>query len=266
MPSPSIRIATLSVAASAAIAVASTGPAVLRAQTPGIREVSDATKSVVPLQTRLRFTTMIVLPEEEEILDVVCGDKDFWVISATHNLAHVKPAKEGAATNLNLITASGAVYSFLLNEKGGNSNPDLKVYVAADPDGQRLKPRYYTATQFDAVQSELAEARKNIESERRRVVDAVARYQQEYPSKLHFVYATPKYEKPFLVRAIWHDGQFTYVKTDASELPAMYEIKDGMPSLLNFEVHDGTYVVPKVIERGYLALGKARFTFAQQGR
>ena len=38
---------------------------------------------------------MIVLPEGEEILDVVCGDKDFWVISATQNMAHVKPAKEG---------------------------------------------------------------------------------------------------------------------------------------------------------------------------
>ena len=59
---------------------------------------------------------MILLPEQEEILDVVCGDRDFWVISATQNIAHVKPAKEGAATNLNLVTASGTVYSFLLTE------------------------------------------------------------------------------------------------------------------------------------------------------
>jgi hypothetical protein len=34
-----------------------------------------------------QVTTMIVLPDGEEILDVICGDKDFWVISATHNLA-----------------------------------------------------------------------------------------------------------------------------------------------------------------------------------
>ena len=52
---------------------------------------------------------MIVLPEGEEILDVICGDKDFWVITSTQNIAHVKPAKEGAATNLNLVTASGEV-------------------------------------------------------------------------------------------------------------------------------------------------------------
>ena len=77
---------------------------------------------------------MVVLPEGEEILDVICGDKDFWVISATHNIAHVKPAKEGAATNMNLVTASGAVYSFLLSEKGGAGMPDLKVYVNCRPE------------------------------------------------------------------------------------------------------------------------------------
>ena len=69
------------------------------AQTTGVREVEASARSVIPLQTRLRYTTMIVLPEDEEILDVICGDKDFWVISATHNIAHVKPAKDGATTN-----------------------------------------------------------------------------------------------------------------------------------------------------------------------
>jgi type IV secretory pathway VirB9-like protein len=250
----------LSVCATPCLSTVATG------QTPGIREVSASARSVTPVQTRLRYTTMIVLPEDEEILDVICGDKDFWIISATHNMAHVKPAKEGAATNLNLVTGSGAVYSFLLNEKGGSSTPDLKVYVTADPNEPRGKPKYYTAAQFDGVQAELLEARNAVEAERRHATDAIASYQQAYPSTLRFVYGAPKYEKPFLVRAIWHDGQFTYVNTDATELPALYEVKDGMPALVNFQVHNGTYVVPKVIERGYLALGKVQFSFAQQGR
>ena len=236
------------------------------AQTPGIRQVSDAADTVIPVQTRLRYTTMIVLPDEEEILDIVCGDKDFWVISATHNLAHVKPAKEGAATNLNLVAASGAVYSFLLNEKGGTTTPDLKVYVRADPNAPRAKPKYYTASQIESLQAELVEAHTAVDIERRRSIEAMATYQREYPSKLQFLYGVPKYEKPFLVRAIWHDGQFTYVKTDATELPVLYEMADGAPSLVNFQVRHGTYIAPKVIERGYLALGKARFSFAQQGR
>src|SRR5829696_5736377 len=114
----------------------------LRAQTTGIREVSASASSLITLQTRLRYTTMIVLPEGEEILDVICGDRDFWVISSTHNIAHVKPAKEGAATNLNLVTASGAVYSFLLSEKNGASMPDMKVYVNEDPNAPQRQPKY----------------------------------------------------------------------------------------------------------------------------
>jgi type IV secretion system protein VirB9 len=253
------------VMSSLALAVA-TLTAQTAAQSGGIREVTASARSVIPLQTRLRYTTMILLPEDEEILDVLCGDKDWWVISATHNIAHIKPAKEGAATNLNLVAGSGTVYSFLLSEKGGNSTPDLKVYVTPDPSELRGKPKYYTAAQFEAVQAELASARESIDAERRRAADAIATFQQDYPSKLQFMYGAPKYEKPFLVRAIWNDGQFTYVKTDATELPALYEVKDGTPSLLNFQVRNGTFVVPKLVDRGYLALGKAQFPFAQQTR
>ena len=164
------------------------------------------------------------------------------------------------------MTATGAVYSFLLSEKNGSGTPDLKIYVNADPSAPRGKPKYYTAAQFESVQADLVEARSAVDAERRRATEAIANYQQEYPSKLQFVYGTPKYEKPFLVRSIWHDGQFTYVKTDATELPALYEMKDGQPALVNFQVRSGTYVVPKVMERGYLALGKAQFPFAEQGR
>ena len=66
------------------------------------------------------------------------------------------------------------------------------------------------------------------------------------------------------MRAIWNDGEFTYLKTDARELPALYELKDGKPSVVNFQVHAGTYVIPKVLDRGYLALGESKFTFEQR--
>lgn len=235
------------------------------AQTAGIREVTASDRSVIPLHTKLRYTTMVVLPEDEEILDVICGDRDFWVISATQNIAHVKPAKDGAATNLNLVTASGAIYSFLLTE-GKSPQPDLKLYVTADATAPRAKPRYYSATQVSALETELTKARAEIKSVQLRSEEAMATFRREYPTTLQFVYSTPKYEKPFLVRSIWHDGQFTYIRSDARELPALYELRDGQPSLINFQVHSGTYVVPKVLERGYLALGKARFAFSRDGK
>jgi type IV secretory pathway VirB9-like protein len=232
----------------------------------GIREVSASPRSLIPLQTRLRYTTMVVLPEGEEILDVICGDKDFWVITSTQNIAHVKPAKEGAATNLNLVTASGEVYSFLLTEKNGASMPDLKVYVNADSSTPKGRPKYFSAVQVEAIQAQLEDARAGMDAANRRATESIAAFQHDYPSKLQFPYGSAKYERPFLVRSIWHDGRFTYIKSDATELPALYEVKDGKPTLVNFQVQQGTYVVPKVVDNGYLALGKERFSFAQQGR
>ena len=140
-----------------------TMPPVVSAQATGIREVSASERSLIQLQTRLRYTTMIVLPDGEAILDVICGDKDFWVITATENIAHVKPAKEAAATNLNLVTRSGAVYSFLLTEKNGAAMPDLKVYVNADPSAPTGKPKFYSAADVEEIQGELEEARASVE-------------------------------------------------------------------------------------------------------
>jgi type IV secretion system protein VirB9 len=248
-------------------AAATTAAAPQASAQTGVREVTATERSLIPLQTRLRYTTMIVLPDGEEILDVLCGDADFWVISAVHNIAHVKPAKSGAETNLNLVTASGAIYSFLLSEK--SAPPDLKVYVNGNggvANGTNGKPRYYTAAHVEALEAQLASARTAIESAERKADEAVASFRQQYPTRLQFVYGPLKYEKPFQVRAMWHDGQFTYIKADASELPALYEVKDGKPAAVNFQVQNGTYIVPKVLERGYLALGNERFPFAQQGR
>lgn len=239
-------------------------PSSTSAQIAGIREVTATDRNVIPLNTRLRYTTMIVLPEGDEILDVICGDRDFWVVSAVQNVAHVKPAKADAETNLNLVTARGTIYSFLLKEKSGTGQPDLKIYVNASQTSPSGRPKYYSAADVEKLNTELTEARNAIVSTEQRAKEAVTTATQQYPAKLRFVYGTPKYERPFLVRAIWNDGEFTYLKTDARELPALYELKDGKPSVVNFKVNAGTYVIPKVLDRGYLALGESKFTFEQR--
>lgn len=236
------------------------------AQTPGIREVTATDRSVIPLNARLRFTTMIVLPDGEEILDVICGDRDFWVISAVQNVAHVKPAKAGAETNLNLVTARGTIYSFLLNERSAGASPDLKLYVNADQVAPSGRQKYYSAAEVERLQADLTAAQEATTRAEARARETVAAAKHEFPTQLQFAYAPIKYERPFLVRAMWHDGQFTYVQSDATELPALYEIKDGKPAVLNFQVQRGTYVVPKVLERGYLALGSAKLAFETRER
>lgn len=246
------------------MAVAASGSIGTAAESTGVREVSVNERTVVNLNTRVRFTTMLVLPEGEEILDVICGDRDFWIISAADNVAHVKPAKAGAETNLNLVTARGTIYSFLLSEKSDKSQPDLKVYIVAEQLAQ-ARQKYYSAAEMERIQSELTEAREATTRAEQRAREAIAADRQAYPSRLQFPYSPVKFEKPFFVRAIWHDGQFTYLQAEARELPTLYELQDGKPSIVNFQVHDGTYVVPKVLERAYLSLGDERFSF-QQGR
>jgi len=257
-----MRIAISVLFAASMLSALAPSPAV--AQMTGIREVTASDRSVIPLNTRLRYTTMIVLPEGDEILDVICGDRDFWVISAVQNVAHVKPAKENAETNLNLVTAKGTIYSFLLKEKSGTSQPDLKIYVNANESAPNGRPKYYSAADVEKLNTELTEARNAVVKAEQRAKEAVTAATQEYPAKLKFVYGTPKYERPFYVRAIWNDGQFTYVKTDARELPALYEMKDGKPAVVNFQVRGGTYVIPKLLDRGYLALGESKFMFEQR--
>ena len=235
----------------------------LSAQAPGVREITASARSVMSVDTKIRYTTMVILPDDEEILDVVCGDRDFWVISVTQNIAHIKPAKEGAATNLNLVTASGAVYSFLLTE-GKTAEPDLKLYVTSDVPMARETPKYYSAIHVSALQTELSEAHSAIEQAQRRADETISQFKQQYPTALHFVYGVPKYEKPFYVRSIWHDGHFTYIQSDAPVLPAIYETTEDGSELVNFQVQEGTYVIPKVLDHAYLALGKARLAVRKE--
>jgi type IV secretory pathway VirB9-like protein len=235
------------------------------AQDAGVRQVTITERSVVTLNTRLRFTTMIILPQDEQLEEVICGDSDYWIISAANNIAHIKPAKQGAVTNLNLVTTAGVVYSFLLSEGDTAAPPDLKVYIARE--SARIAPPRprATDTELSDLRARLDAANNLAGAAQLRADESIAAFRRQYPSRMQFAYSYPKSQKPFFVRAIWHDGQHTYIQTDARELPALYELKDGKAAMVNFSVHDGVYVVPKVLERGYLALGNKRLII-QQGR
>ena len=59
---------------------------------------------------------------------------------------------------------------------------------------------------------------------------------------------------------MWHDGQFTYLRSNAQESPALYEIKDGKPALVAYDItEDGLYVSPGILlGDGWLQIGKER--------
>src|ERR1700730_3826623 len=59
----------------------------------GAKVIQYGDKDIVKLKTKLRYTTLIVLPKTEQILDFSCGDKDLWVVNGNLNFAYIKPAK-----------------------------------------------------------------------------------------------------------------------------------------------------------------------------
>src|SRR5205807_10375696 len=93
------------------------------------RTIKYAAKDIVLIKTKLRYTTLIVLPQNEKILDFVTGDKDFWVVDGTQNICYIKPAKQGSNTDVTLITATGNVYSFLEKEVGDSDEHDHNVFI-----------------------------------------------------------------------------------------------------------------------------------------
>src|SRR5947209_14380695 len=129
------------------------------------RVVKYSKEDIVPVRAKLRFSTLIVLPEDEEILDFTTGDKEFWIINGAHNLCYVDPAKVGIRSNLNLITASAHVYSFLLNEVSNEPNvePDLKLFIEPK-DGSSVSGNadlrgYVRAAEAEAYKKELESLR-----------------------------------------------------------------------------------------------------------
>ena len=63
---------------------------------------------------------------------------------------------------------------------------------------------------------------------------------------------------------MYHDDKFTYIQARPEETPVLYEIADGKPSLINFEYVDGVYVVRKILDRGYFAIGKEKLNFTRE--
>jgi len=237
----------------------------------GARIVKYGKEDIVPVHAKLRFSTLIVLPDEEEILDFTTGDREFWIINGSHNLCYVHPAQAGIRSNLNLITASGHVYSFLLTEISSdpNTQPDLKLFVEpkeVSASGSLLRG-YVRAADAEAYKKELdtlhTQTAAQIRAAQSHAAEEVNQFRSSYATKLRFDYVldAKAAREPFLVSAIYHDETFTYIRCGAREKPALYEIKDGKPNLVPFQLENGVYIVPKMVDSGYLAVGKKKLNF-----
>jgi len=223
------------------------------------RVVRYHANDIIAVRAKLRYTTMIQVPATEKILEVATGDKDFWIIDAVQNFCFLHPAKSGIHSNLNLITDKGNVYTFTLDEV--DTNPDLKIVVV--PADSALLVAATGSPQLVPV-SEVDGYKAQVQLAHLRTEEAINQFKSEYPTKsVKFDYLY-KSDRPFEIAAIYHDDRFTYIKSDAAEKFTIYEIKDDKPNLVEFQLRDGTYVLPKIVDKGYLEIGKKHMNFERR--
>ena len=243
--------------------------------------VIDYSPDEIPIiHTRIRYSTVIVLPPTERIIETVCGDKEWWQIDPIENMIYIKPAKASISTNLTILGKTGVLYVFALEEitEQPNLKPQVKVTVrwpTSIRDATIAQgPKYVTKVELDSVvqdyQQQLQTAGENVRTAQSAaktyVQDEVTKLRTQYPAELQFDYDIALDSKPFYVRAMYSDKKFTYLKLDAPEAPAVYEIKDGKPNLVNFDYVNGIFIIRKVIDQGYLAIGKAKLHFTKKSR
>ncbi len=219
-------------------------------------------KDIVNIRAKVKYTTLIQLPATEKIIEAATGDKEFWIIDVVGNFCFVHPAKSGIHSKLNLITDKGNISSFILDDMADRAgDPDLKVIV--EPVDQSAlvassgPAQYVPAAQVAAVEGQLQALQSHV-------TQAVDQYKAIYPTELKFDYSYKNSGSPFNVSAVYHDAKFTYIKSDATEKFAVYEVRDGAPNLVNYELRDGTYIVAKVLDGGYFEVGKKRMEFKRK--
>jgi len=227
------------------------------------RTVQYHSQDIVAIRAKVKYTTLIEVPTTEKIMEAATGDKDFWIVDVVGNFCFVHPAKQGISSNLNLITDKGNIYSFTLQDISGSpEEPDLKVIV--EPADRSAIVTASGPAQFVPA-AQLEQSKQQVAALQSHVEQAVDEYKSAYPTQLKFDYVYKANEAPFDIQSIYHDDKFTYIKTNAPEKFSVYEMKDGKPNLLTYDLRERTYIIPKIMDDGYVELGKKRMSFARKG-
>ena len=257
----------------------------IRGVTPALASGSDhplepsapRTVSVVESQAPpvvragLLQSTLIVLPAEEKVANVFAGDTVDWVFDGGHvasRFISVKPKTANSATDIHIVSDHGNEYTLELREVSSDADVhyDSKVLIEPGDKGAKEKltqlPVFVPAAELDKAKQEAAAALAAQTATLKAEQNKEEAYRSQYPGSLHFDYLwDEKKGKDLGLQQIWRDDKFTYLRGHFQETPALYEVKDKKPSLINFDFANGLYTIPKEVDAGYLAIGKQRLDF-----
>jgi len=263
-------IISLGVAAGTVPLRAATSPHPLEPNAPRTVTVSESQAPPV-VRAALLQATLIVLPAEEKVANVFAGDTVDWVFDGGHvasRFISIKPKVAGSTTDVHIVSDHGNEYTLELREVSGDEDPhfDSKVFITPTDKAAKEKliqlPVFVPAAELDQAKQELAAAKASEAATLKTEQTKEEAYRSQYPGSLHFDYTWDKSKgKELGLEEIWRDDKFTYLRGKFQETPALYEVKDKKPSLINFDFSNGLYTVPKELDNGYLAIGKQKVEF-----
>jgi type IV secretion system protein VirB9 len=264
----------LTLVTASANAVTTPEPHHLQPNAPRSVTVTEAETPPV-IRAGLLQSTLILLPAEEKIATVFGGDTVDWVFDGGHvasRFISVKPKLANATTDIHIVSDHGNEYTLQLQEISSDADAhfDSKVFIVpgdkAAKDRLTDMPVFVPAAELDKVKQEAVAAKAAQAAELKSEEVKAETYRSQYPGSLHFDFTwDEKKGKELGLQQIWHDDKFTYLRGQFQETPALYELKDGKGSLINFDYNAGLYTVPKQLDNGYLAIGKKRVDFHRTG-
>ena len=242
--------------------------AALGAQSQGIREVKLSSKAVVTINAKVGFTTVVILPPAEPLSDLVWGDTAGWSVNEAGNVLQITPLKAATETNLNIVMPDSTVYTFVLKEGVKGAVTDLQIVGKTDQAAAAGKRQFVPLDQHEAevqaVRGELASMKEAVLKASEQADQRVAEFRSSYPLTVRRYESQALHVAPFFVQNVWADDEFTWIQVKATELPAVYEVLDGKPAILNPVALPGkvtTFKIPKIVTDGYLEAGKTKWRF-----
>ena len=242
----------------------------LQPNAPRTITVSEADTPPV-VRAGLLQSTLILLPAEEKVANVFAGDTVDWVFDGGHvasRFISIKPKVANSTTDVHIVSDHGNEYTLQLQEASSEDDPhfDSKILIApgdkAAKDRLAELPIFVPVAELDKVKQEAAAAQAAQTATLKAEKTQEEAYRSQYPGSLHFDYTWDKSKgKALGLEEIWRDDKFTYLRGQFQETPALYEVKDKKPSLINFDFSNGLYTVPKELDNGYLAIGKQKVEF-----
>lgn len=252
---------------------ASTPPHSLEPNSPRTVTVSESQAPPV-VRAALLQSTLIVLPAEEKVANVFAGDTVDWVFDGgrvASRFISIKPKVAGSTTDVHIVSDHGNEYTLELREVSGDEDPhfDSKVFITPTDKAAKEKlielPVFVPAAELDQAKQQIASVKAAEAATLKAEQTKEEAYRGQYPGTLHFDYTWDKSKgKDLGLQEIWRDDKFTYLRGHFQETPALYEVKDKKPSLINFDFSNGLYTVPKELDSGYLAIGKQKVEFHRE--